>query len=236
MAMANLIDRIVGKQRARQVSDFRDIVTEIADGREPDEDIIAQVLFESGKSLDELREDVELLKRRRELRTKWNAVPGLMAERKKLQQQIDEANRELKAAERKHFAIANPIIAELDQLKEATYDGEKAKFELWNTCNDPTLLDKMADIQLRLAKKRQEASDLQTRIDNLHEWAKYERAEAARQKMMVDADHLVDMSLNRAKEHERKAAEHEVTLKKVTKVIAGLERDEEAVREQMLEP
>lgn len=52
----------------------------------------------------------------------------------KIQQQIDEANRELEAAERKHYAIVNPIISELDQLKEATYEGEKAKRELWATC------------------------------------------------------------------------------------------------------
>lgn len=54
--------------------------------------------------------------------------------------------------------------------------------------------------------------------------------------MMVDADHLVEMCLARAKEHDRKAAEHEATLTITNKIISNLEREEIAIREQMLVP
>ena len=226
----------MGKQRERQVSDFRDIVVEIADGKEPDGDIIAQVLFENGKSLEDLQKAAELLQRRRELHKKWDAVPGLMAQREKLQQQIAEANRKLEAAERKHYAIVNPIISDLDQLKEATCEGEKAQRELWNTCTDPTLLDNLADVEMRLSKRRQEASDLRSRIENLRDWAKHDRAEAERKKMIVDADHQVEEHLDRAKEHENRAAELEAMLTKTKKIVSNLECEEAAAREQMLVP
>ena len=236
MAIANMIDRIVGKQRERQAADFRDVVTQIADGNEPDADLVAQSLRDAGKSLDDLQKAVELLQRRREMRKKWDAVPGLMAQRQKLQQQIDKANRELEAAERKHYAIVNPIISELDQLKEATYEGEKAKQELWATCTAPTLLDNMADVQMRLEKRRQEASDLRSQIDNLRDWAKHDRAQAASQKMIIDGDRQVEAYLDRAKEHESKAAEYQATLTKTNKIVSNLEREESAIREQMLVP
>jgi chromosome segregation ATPase len=202
----------------------------------PDGDLIAQVLFETGKSLDELQNAAELLQRRREMRKKWDAVSGLMAERKKLQQQISEANRELEAAERKHYAIVNPIISDLDQLREATDEGEKAKTELWNTCTDPALLDKMADVQLRLGKRRQEASDLQMQIDNLRDWARQDRTEVERCKMIIDADRQVEMHLDPAKEHESKAYEHATMLPKIEKIISELEQQEAVIRKRMLVP
>ena len=236
MTITTVIDRIVGKQRERQETDFCDVVVQIADGNEPDADLVAQSLRDAGKSLDDLQKAVELLQQRRELQKKWDAVPGLMAQRQQLQQQIAKANRELEAAERKHYAIVNPIISELDQLKEATYEGEKAKQELWDTCTDLALLDKLADVQLRLSKRRQEASDLRSRIENLRDWAKHDRAEAERKKMIVDADHQVEEHLDRAKEHENRAAELEAMLTKTKKIVSNLECEEAAVREQMLVP
>ena len=236
MAIANMIDRIVGKQRERQAADFRDVVTQIADGNEPDADLVAQSLRDAGKSLDDLQKAVELLQRRREMRKKWDAVPDLMAEREKLQQQIAKANRELKAAERKHYATVIPIISELDQLKEVTDEGEKAQRELWSTCTDPILLDNMADVQMRLEKRRQEASDLRSQIDNLRDWAKHDRAEAASRKMIIDGDRQAEAHLDRAKEHESKAAEYQAMLTKTNKIVSNLEREESAIREQMLVP
>jgi hypothetical protein len=44
------------------------------------------------------------------------------------------------------------------------------------------------------------------------------------------------MCLGRAKEHDRKAAEREVMVKKITKIIAELEREEATIRKQMLVP
>ena len=106
------------------------------------------------------------------------------------------------------------------------------------TCTDQNLLDKLADLQLRLSKRREEASDLRTRISNLRSWAESERAEAEQQKMIIDGDGdaQVKVHLARAKEHGRKADERESLLVKANKIVSDLEREEVAIREQMLVP
>jgi hypothetical protein len=91
-------------------------------------------------------------------------------------------------------------------------------------------------VQLRLSARRDEAARLRGRIDDLRSQARSERAEAERQKMIVDGGDRVKSHLARAKEHERTVAEREAALAKINKIVAGLEREEETVREQMLVP
>jgi chromosome segregation ATPase len=239
MNIATIIERIVGKQRERQAAraaDFRDIVIQIADGNEPDAEFVAQVLDEAGKSLDDLKKAVELLQHRRQLRQKWDAIPGLMDQRHDVEQQMAEADRELEAAESKHFATMNPLSAQLDQLRAATQEGENAKRELWNTCSDPALLAKLADVRGRLAKAEKETADLQTSINNLKSWAKSDRERAEQQKRILGGDQTPEDYLNRAKDRERQAAEEESKLAKIKKVVADLQREEASIRNQMLVP
>jgi hypothetical protein len=67
---------------------------------------------------------------------------------------------------------------------------------------------------------------------------KSERAAAQQQKMIIDGDGdaQVKVHLARAKEHERKAADCEAQLTKTNKIVAELEREEVAVRNEMLVP
>jgi hypothetical protein len=169
----------------------------------------------------------------------WStAVPDLMAQRQELERQMAKADRELETAESKHYTTVNRIYSQLELLKEATQKGENAKQELLATCTDQSLLDKLADVQLRLSKKREEASDLRTRISNLRSWAKSERAAAEQQKMIIDGDGdaQIKVHLARAKEHERKAAEREAMLTKANRIVADMEREEAAIRKEMLVP
>jgi hypothetical protein len=241
MSIATLMERIVGKQRARQAAksaDFYDLVVQIADGKEPDADLVAETLRDTDKSFDDLQKAVELLQRRRQLRKQWNGVADLAAQRRQLERQVADADRELEAAEQKHYDTVQPLYGESQQLKEAEQEGEKAKRELLDTCTDQCLLDKLADVQLRLSRKREETDNERKRIANWHDWAKSERAAAEQQKMIIDGDGdaRVKMHLARAKEHERKAAEQESLLAKANKVVAELEREEAAIRERMLVP
>lgn len=241
MSIANLMERIAGKQRARneaKSANFHDLVVQIADGKEPDADVVTETLRDTDKSFDDLQKAVELLQRRRQLQKQWNGVPGLTAQRQKIERQISQADRELEAAENQHYATVNPLYAQLDQLKEATQEGEKAKQELLDTCTDQGLLDKLADVQLRLSRKREEADNERKRIANWHDWAKSERAAAEQQKMIIDGDGdaQVKVHLGRAKEHDRKAAEQEALLVRANKIVAELERQEAAIREEMLVP
>ena len=241
MAISTLIERIAGKQRERKavrLADFRDVVVQIADGKDPDADFVAEALRDADKSVEDLQKAVELLQRRRELRKKWDGVPSQTAQRQEVERQIAKADRELEAAETKHYDTVNPLYAELQRLKEAEHEGEKAKRELWATCTDQSLLDKLADVRLRLSKKREEADDQGKRIANWRDWARSECAAAERQKMIVDGDGDVQVKVHlaRAKEHKRKAAEREAQLRKTNKIVTEMEREEAAIHEQMLVP
>ena len=79
MSIATMIERIVGKQQERQAAraaDFRSVVVQIADGKEPDADFVAQVLHEAGKSLDDLQKAVELFNGVVTYGRNWTASPG----------------------------------------------------------------------------------------------------------------------------------------------------------------
>lgn len=239
MSLTTILDSIFNKQKERQAAraaDFRDIVIQIADGNEPDAEFVAQVLHEAGKSLDDLKKAVELLQRRRQLRQKWDAIPNLTNQRHDVEQQMAEADRELEAAESKHYATMNPLSAQLDQLRAATQEGENAKRELSDTCTDPTLLAKLADVRGRLAKADKETTDLQTSINNLKSWAKNDRERAEQQKRILGGDQSPEDYVNRAKQRERQAAEEESKLAKIRKAVADLQREEASIRNQMLVP
>ena len=240
MSIATLIERIAGRQRERQeakLASFRDVVVQIADGKEPDPDFVTEASA-TPTSLSTICKRPSIY-----CSNAANCASSGMASRtlrrgRGLERRVADAHRELEAAEQKHYDTVQPLYCELQRLKETEQEGEKAKRELLAICTDQSLLDKLADVQLRLSKKREERDDQRARIANLREWAKSERAAAEQQKMIVDGDGdaQVKVHLARAKEHVRRAAEWESLLVKANKVVAELERDEAAIREQMLMP
>ena len=77
-----------------------------------------------------------------------------------------KADRELETAESKHYATVTSYHAELERLKEAEQRRRKSQVGVVGDMPDQILLDKLADVQLRLSKQREEADDLRTRIAN----------------------------------------------------------------------
>ena len=175
-------------------------------------------------------------KRRRQLRQQWDRLPALAAERKEIEAKIAAANKALDEADQKHTDFTAPLQARLAEIREAGWTGESAKNELWQTCDDPNLKSQLADVLANLKKAHDEARNLRTLIDDLRGRASHDRTAAEMAKRIVHGEDRVNMFLERVKEHERKAAESESVLAKVQKTIAGLERQEAAVRERMLEP
>jgi hypothetical protein len=58
MSIANLFERIAGRQKQREkarIDDFRGLVRAIAEGKEPDADRVDAVLHDAAKTLDDLR-------------------------------------------------------------------------------------------------------------------------------------------------------------------------------------
>jgi hypothetical protein len=229
-----MIERIVGKQRERQAAraaDFRGVVVQIADGKEPDTDFVAQVLHEAGKSLDDLQKAVELLQRRRELRRQLDSVPRLMAKRREIETKIAAANHDLEAAEQRHTDVVVPLQGELADLRSDTFAGEQARGELQRTCVDPELLARLADVTARLQGARQEAADMRKAIHDYRNWAETDR-QRAEGAFPDDAKERIE----RAELRESRANRIEKELPAVEKAVAALEREEAAIREQMLVP
>ena len=83
MSLSSLFEKIAGRQRQREqtrANDFRSLVRAIAGSQEPDADHVDAVLNVSGKSLDDLRQAVELLQKRKELKAQLDTVPALDSE------------------------------------------------------------------------------------------------------------------------------------------------------------
>ncbi len=156
MGIANLIEKVVGKQRERRASyaaDFRGIVAKIADGKEPDVDAIDQVLHDAGKSIDDLTKAVELLQKRRKLRETLDRLPALQAERQEVDRQLNAAYEALEQAEQKHAEVTHPLRCRLEKLMDEMRDAEAAQRELDRTCSYEDLLAERAAVE-RQARHR----------------------------------------------------------------------------------
>jgi len=237
MSLSTIIDSIFNKQRKRQearAADFRGIVAQIADGHEPDVDHVDAILHEAGKSLDDLRQAVEQLQHRRQLQEQCKQLPALVAERKQVEAKIDAANKALDEADAHHTDVTVPLHARLREIRDEMWAAESAKNELWQSCDDPGLNAQMADVQANLTAARQDVANLRSQIDDWKGQVRSDRAVAERARAILNGEKQVEEALDRAKQHERKVAECEAALAKAEKVVAGLERQEAAVRERMI--
>ena len=130
MHLGALLEKIAGHQHERDQArqdDFRGIVAQIADGKEPDAELVDRVLREAGKSLDDLRKAAELLHKRRTLYEQVARMPKLAAEREEVQAKLAVANQALKQAEKQHDETTAPLRARLWEIKEATWAGASAR-------------------------------------------------------------------------------------------------------------
>jgi hypothetical protein len=239
MSIATLIDKIVIKHRERQQvegTEFPTIVRQVADGKEPDPEVVERVLFEAGKSFDDLKTAAELLQSRRQWRAQVDAMPKISAEYRRVERQITTANRALEAAEKRHYDEVMPLDIDLARLKGSLSEGEEARKQLWETCSDPDLLGQLNETVARFEHASRAAAELVETVRQWREWAKRERTAAEAAKMMIDGDHDVKQHLARAKDCQRKTTDCETKLAAIQKTIADFQRREEQIRERMLVP
>lgn len=239
MSLTTLIDKIMGKQQEREkarTADFQTIVRQIVTGKEPDPDRVDAVLADAGKSLDDLREAVERLQARRRLREQLDQLPKLAAERQQVEKEIEAADNALTDAEQKHAEMTAPLHARLVQVREGSWAAESAKTQLVQTCTDPALLAQMRDVESQLTQARKEVSDLRNTISDYRDRARNEHAAAEQAQRIVHGEQQVQEHQERAKRHERTADGCQAQLLRAEKAVATLERQERAIRDQMLVP
>lgn len=167
MSLTKLFDKIAGRHQERQQhrkADHRSLVTAIADGKEPDPELVDQILADNNKSLDDLRTAVELLTKRRELRKAVDQQAKLMKEREQIDRRIQQAGAELTAAEQRHQEATHPLLCRRDEIRDALFEAERAKRELERTCADEDLLSELASTTATLANLRTQAAELEQKI------------------------------------------------------------------------
>lgn len=234
MSLSELMDKVIGCQRERQQtreSDYRALVAQIADGKEPDADRVDDVLNANAKSLADLQIDVQRLQTRRGLRVQYDQLPKLTAEQDRLRKQLQAAEKAFEDAERKHEAVTGPLIARLDEIKEEISAGASARRQLWDTCTDAALLTELNDVTEDLKTKSRHRAKANEEIRQLREWATSDRA------AVQDAfsEEQRDALRHRAANRDRHAAMIEQNLKTLADEEAELHRREAAIRERMLE-
>lgn len=147
MSLTSLLDSITRRQRERKKSkwsDYRQLVADICDGKEPDADRIASVLADNQCTLDELRSDAKLLEKRRKLRAEMDAIEPLRDEAAKVERQIKKGEKEFEALSEKHKAEMSPLYARRFEISQIRKRSDRAREELRDTCEDRELLEGVA--------------------------------------------------------------------------------------------
>jgi chromosome segregation ATPase len=231
MSIPTIIDRVLGKQRERQsarLAGFAGIVREIADGHEPDADLVDGILRDAGKTLDDLRTAVEKLQHRRELKARLDRLPKLAAQRKDVERQMIDANRALEQAEERHVEVTNPLQMHLQDLKEQIWAGEQAR----STCEDEALRARLDEVVAHTAEAHREAAALRAGIERSRDLAQADRQRAD---SLVFAKRSDDLR-KRAQEYDAEVVHLQTRLKAVEKELASLQKQEAAIRDEMLVP
>ncbi|MEQ1826531.1 MAG: hypothetical protein ABL921_11325 [Pirellula sp.] len=179
MSVTSFFEKIVGLQTEKhkqKILSYRSMVASIATGGEPDPKEVERLLAETGKTVDDLQSDVDRHERRLSLKELVASLPKLGVECSQLQHQIADANKDLEEAERRHSAITHPLETRLRELSSAQTEAERAKQELFETCDGPELRRKweaiMDQLNQNIAKQRELVSEI-SMYDNKADQAAY---------------------------------------------------------------
>lgn len=235
MGMISLIERIAEKQRSRiekHQASFKQLVTMVADGKEPDVDLVEETLTASGKSLDDLQAAVQLLERRRTLRRQFDQGPVITKERAELEKKIVAADQAFEQAERRHEATVAPLVGRMSQVVAGQRHAADARERLIESCADPELVTALAETTAHLRVLTERRAELRQRFRDGRDWAASCRSEIPHARSEAHAAELSERAARHA--HDAEACEHE--LAECEAAIEDAEDRERAVRERMLEP
>jgi chromosome segregation ATPase len=232
MSLSNLFEKIAGKQhlrRRQRMAGYREFVAGIAAGQEPDADEVERILADAGKSLDDLRKDVDLDQHRVALKAQVAAIPELEAKRHALDEQIVVADQVLEAAEKQHEETTAPLYAMRQQIQQALSDASRARMELINSCSDGDMQREMAELDTEAARLYQELRKQIDRATYMDEKSRSERQRAEREISQGDID-------SRREVGDRYQADAETArreVKKLEKASSEIEKRRERLEEQM---
>lgn len=165
MSIVSFFEKVVGlqEQRAKQkIAGYRDLVAGVAKGRQPDPTEVADILANAGKSVTDLKADVERYQHRQKLKALIASMPKLEAERRDIDDQIARAELDLEAAEKQHEEATAPLCNRRREISQVLSDASSAQAEFVRTCDDVGLRREVAEIEgelRRLNEQQREATD-----------------------------------------------------------------------------
>lgn len=234
MVLTTLLEKIAGKQKARheaRKADFHGLVTQVADGEEPDTEAVEKVLVENGKTLDDLRAAVELLLKRRELRAAVDAMPALEKEQEALRKQIADADAVVQKAKEECDRKTGPLYFRREQIKEALRDGSSARDKLFHSCDDEKLLAELEEVDAEFTTLGERARDLDNRARHMDSRAREEQMRAPR--AFSEGDRLHHEELTKRYRHDAEVARRSEA--ELHKAQDALVKRREAIEERMRE-
>jgi chromosome segregation ATPase len=232
----DVLEKIVGEQKQiekARADDFRALARAIAANEEPTPERVDRTLSLAGRSLEELRAAVEVYRRRIALKAKLDAAPGLRARRQELEKQIRQADAALAEAERRHTEVTTPLRAQLEVLHRQLQESEEARRDLARTCPDERLRAQEADLQRQIAETQDLLVNARHQIKACETRARLARDEAER---LVLHPEQQKRAFSLAEQHEAEAEAARKKAAELTKRLAELGKQMEAVQQSMLEP
>jgi hypothetical protein len=197
MSVTAFFEKLVGLQQQKTqtaIASYRELVTGIATGEEPNPADVERLLSETGKSVDNLRKDVETYQQRMEMKAAVAAVPSLQTERQTLDEQIAAADRALKASEDLHDETTKPLYFRRQQVIAAINEAERARQKLVATCDDPDLLREKEELEAEISKVCQHGLELRECENYLDNHASRERQNAQRESWPAEANRRLEVA------------------------------------------
>ncbi len=230
-AALETISQRAAEQKQECQQRYDDLVHQLADGLEPDGDLVHVVVTESGKTIDQLQNDVQRLCDRREMRLQLDSVGDLEREKKANEQTIEQAAAELTAAKAKYESDTKAARASNAWLRQEVARCRRLKLDLRRTAS-PEL--------------HQAVEVIEAELESL--WQAILSTSQQKQKATEMATHLRlggDHQGNRLRDSERAvkietynglAAEHAATEKALRERQDELKSQRDAIELRMLEP
>ena len=161
-----------------------------------------------------------------------DCMPKLVAQRRDVERKMADANRIPEQAEQRHLEETAPLEARIQDLKEQIWAAERARTELWNSCEDETLTARLNEVIARTAEANRQAGALRDEINRHRNLAEANGEHADR----LVSDSRSDDLRKRADQHDGDVLRLQARLKAVEKEIAALQKQEAAIRDEMLVP
>jgi len=232
MSVTAFLEKFMGLQQQKvqaTVASCRELVAGIATGEEPNPAEVERLLASTGKSVDDLRHDVERYQHRMALKAMIHSLPRLEAERSEIDEQIAAADRVLEAAEKQHDESTAPLYASRRELDLAIADASRASAELMQTCDDADLRPELDELNAEAKRLGEQFRNQADRATYMEEKARSEHERDERELTLGDTEARREV----AKRYRKEADSARRDVKRLEKAQADLAKRREQIEQRM---